>query len=125
MIEKRQQDVVALPLDPVAEKQVWNDTDAFMSDVLLEAKANASRQGDNVVLVRHVHEARATIERARDRSLREQIGIMVGGACVGAFISGFSSEMLAGPSHVQILPVVTYVVMGFLGLLISFVGLRR
>jgi len=125
MIEKRQHDIIELPLDTLAEEQVRSDVDAFTTDLLIQAKTNAHRQGDNIVLARHVREALATIERVRDRSWREQLGLMLGSALVGGFIPGFYTEVAAGPSHMHTPLLVGYVVMGFVGMLLAFLGLRR
>lgn len=125
MIEKRQQDIIELPLDPVAEEQVRSNVEAFTTDLLMQAKTNAHRQGDNIVLARHVREALNTINQDRTQSWGRQIQVILGGAFIGAFPPGFITEITAGPSHMHLPLLVIYTILGFIGMLLVFIGLRR
>jgi len=104
-----------------AEQLAKQYVDEFAASLLLQANMLASQERAEMVLSSHVEEARDLLSRERKgRWYREPL-VVFGSALFGAFIPGFITELSTG--H-QLLTVV-YTAMGFSGMLLLFLGLRR
>jgi hypothetical protein len=87
--------------------------------LLLQSKLLANQ--DEIVLAKHVEEAREIINQERNRTWHRQLLIVLGSALFGAFVPGF----IAGISSNSRILTVIYTLLGFLGTLLLFLGLRR
>lgn len=106
---------------PRAEQLAQEYVDEFAASLLLQAKMLASQERAEMVLSSHVEDALEVLRRERKRRWYRELLIVFGSALFGAFIPGFITELSTG--H-QILTVV-YTAMGFSGMLLLFLGLRR
>lgn len=108
-------------LHPHAEEVARQYVDEFAASLLLQAKMLAFQEKADLVLSNHVDEARDVIQRERKKRWSKDLLIVVGSALFGAFIPGFITELSAGHHFL----LTTYTNMGFLGMLLVFLGLRR
>jgi hypothetical protein len=108
-------------LHPHAEEVARKYVDEFAASLLLQAKMLAFQEKADLVLSNHIDEAREVISRERKKRWSKDLLIVVGSALFGAFIPGFITELSAGHQ----LLIVVYTIMGFLGMLLVFLGLRR
>ena len=104
-----------------AEQLAKEYVDEFAASLLLQATMLASQERAEVVLSNHVDEAREILIKERKTRWYRELLIVLGSALFGAFIPGFITELSIG--H-QLLTVV-YTAMGFFGMLLLFLGLRR
>ena len=88
---------------------------------LLQAKILAFQEHADLVLSNHIDEALQVISRERKKRWSRELLIVLGSALFGAFIPGFITELFAG--HQML--IVVYTSMGFLGIILVFLGLRR
>jgi hypothetical protein len=108
-------------LHPHAEEVAKDYVDEFASSLLLQAKMLAFQEHADLVLSNHVEEALEVISRERKKRWTRELLIVIGSALFGAFIPGFMTELSAGHQ----LLIVVYTSIGFLGMLLVFLGLRR
>ena len=106
---------------PRAEQLAAEFVDEFAASLLLQAKMLASQERAEVVLSNHVEEAREVLIRERKKRWYRELLIIFGSALFGAFIPGFTTELSTGRQ----LLIVVYTAMGFVGMLLLFLGLRR
>jgi len=99
-----------------AQKLIAN----FATSLISQAKLLAFRREAEVVLSRDVDDALSAITLGRTQSLRKQLVIAFGGAMFGAFLEGFIGAL----SPVNVIQIVLYVIMGFIGMFLVFWGLR-
>ena len=95
--------------------------DEFAASLLLQAKMLAFQENADMVLSNHIEEARQVIRRERKQRWARELLVVMGSALFGAFIPGFITELSAGHK----LLIAVYTTMGFLGMLLLFLGLRR
>jgi len=95
--------------------------DEFAASLLLQAKMLAFQENVDLVLSNHIEEARQVIKREREKRWSRELLIVLGSTLFGAFIPGFITELSAGHQ----LLIAIYTGMGFLGLILVFIGLRR
>ena len=116
-----QMEAVEKDLHPEAEKRAKQYVNDFATSLLLQAKIIAFRTKADVVLSNHVDEALDSINRDKKQTWSRELLIILGSAFVGAFIQGFISELSSGNS----LLIATYTVLGFVGMFMVFLGLRK
>jgi hypothetical protein len=114
-------EVLNKELHPHAERVAREYVDEFAASLLLQAKMLAYHERADLVLTNHVEEALDAINRQRKKRWTRELMIVIGGALFGAFIPGFLTELSSG--HQLLLAV--YTTLGFLGMLLVFIGLRR
>jgi hypothetical protein len=102
-----------------AEELAKQYVDEFAATLLLQSKLLANE--DEIVLVKHVEEAREIINRERKKTWHRQLLIVLGSTFCGAFIPGFIEGISSSSSVLTVI----YTCVGFLGMLILFLGLRR
>jgi len=108
-------------LHPHAEQVAKEYVDEFAASLLLQAKMLAFQEHADLVLSNHIEEALQVINRERKKSWTRELMIVIGSALFGAFIPGFMTELSAGHQ----LLIALYTSMGFLGIILVFLGLRR
>lgn len=108
-------------LHPHAEQVAKEYVDEFAASLLLQAKMLAFQEHADLVLSNHVEEALQVISRERKKGWTRELMIVIGSALFGAFIPGFMTELSAGHQ----LLIALYTSMGFLGIILVFLGLRR
>jgi hypothetical protein len=116
----RQIDAIEKELHPQAEEVIKQHVNDFATSLVLQAKLLAYRLKADAVLSTHVDEALDSITKKKQTWSRE-LGIIIGSALFGAFVQGFISELAGGNSVL----IATYVVLGFIGVFLVFIGLRR
>jgi hypothetical protein len=104
-----------------AELRAREYIDSFAEALLLQSKTLAAIQEADVVLSTHVDDARDIIIKAQKRGRARELTLIFGSALLGAFIQGFPTELAAGRKVMTLV----YTALGFLGMLLIFVGLRR
>jgi hypothetical protein len=117
----RSLEALSKELHPHAEQLAREYVDEFAASLLLQAKILAFQENADLVLSNHVDEARQVISRERKKRWVRELLIVVGSALFGAFIPGFITELSAGHPFL----IAVYTIMGFLGMLLVFIGLRR
>ena len=106
-----------------AKSLAKNCVNDFATSLLLQAKLIAYQQKADVVLSRHVEEARDVILNQRKHSRSQELSIAIGGALFGAFAQGFISELSL--PMLRPLWIAIYTVIGFVGIFLVFWGLQR
>jgi hypothetical protein len=114
-------DVINKQLHAHADEVARAYVEEFAASLLLQAKMIAFREKADLVLSNHVDDAIQVINREQKKRWSRELLIVVGSALFGAFIPGFITELSAGHQ----LLIVVYTSMGFLGILLVFIGLRR
>jgi len=117
----KQTDIVNLELHPQAQTRARERINEFGTSMLLQAKLIAYKTKADLVLSRHIDEAVNTMYTEHKQSWTKELLIIVGGALFGAFIQGFVTELSTGNK----LLIAIYTLLGFVGMLLVFVGLRR
>lgn len=108
-------------LHPQAANLAREFVNDFAISLLLQAKTIAYQQKADVVMSSHIVEAREILQAEHKKSWSREILIILGSALVGAFIQGFTTELSGGNTFL----IAIYTVMGFIGILMVFWGLRR
>jgi hypothetical protein len=93
----------------------------FSISLLLQAKTIAYQQKADMVMSSHVAEAREILQSEQKKSWSREILMILGSALLGAFIQGFTTELSGGNTFL----IAIYTIMGFLGMLMIFWGLRK
>ncbi len=98
-------------LDSQAQARISRLTQDFTEVLLTRSKVRAHENGDDLVLPRHVDEARREMAQAGcSRSKSRDLAITVGSAVFGFAIQGFATEVSA--STILPLWVTIYAVLG-------------
>lgn len=108
-------------LHPQAKQLANEIVDEFAASLFLQGKILAFQEHADLVLSNHIEEAHQVLRRERNKGWSRELLIMIGSTLFGAFIPGFISELSAG--HQLLIAVYTF--MGFVGIILVFVGLRR
>ena len=114
-------EVLNRELHPHAEQVAQEYVDEFAASLLLQAKMLAFQERADLVLSNHIEEAIQVINRERKKGWTRELMLVLGSALFGAFIPGFVTELSAGHQ----LLIALYTSLGFLGMLLVFLGLRR
>lgn len=117
----KQTDAVSIELHPQAKNLARRYITDFATTLILQAKILAFRRGAELVLSNDVEEALDTITKERTQTWARQLVIVLGGAFFGAFVQGFVTELSTGNA----LLIAVYTILGFIGMLLVFWGLRR
>jgi len=118
-VPRNADEIIAKNLHQSAEAKIGEYTGSFANTVVLQSKIQAYAERAEVVLSRHVDEAMDHIMHQRKIDwIREGFKI-VGGAFVGAFIPGLITSLHAN----DITATVIYIVLGFIGMLMVFLGI--
>ncbi len=120
-MSNNQTEVINTEIHPQAGFAIKKYTHDFATSLLLQAKTIAYRSKADVVLSSHVDEALDKIYKDRKQSSTKELLIVLGGAFFGAFIQGFISELSSGNAVL----IATYVFLGFIGMFMVFLGLRK
>ncbi len=115
------QEVTEKELHPQATELAKKYVRDFASSLLFQAKAIATNKKADVVLSSHVEEALKTIQKQQEDSWINEVCKIIGSALFGAFVQGFVTELEAGNTPL----IVTYTIMGFVGVFLIFYGFRR
>jgi hypothetical protein len=108
-------------LHPQADSLVKESIDSFTTDLLLQARILARH--DELVLRSHVKAALEIIRKRKSRNWQQELFILLGGILFGTFIPGFLTEL----SQQSVRPtwIITYVLLGFIGATLVFIGFFR
>ncbi len=105
--------------------QAANLSREFVNDyavaLLIQAKIIANQQKADVVTSNHIIEAHEILQSEHKKNWSREILMIIGSALLGAFIQGFASELSTGNTIL----IATYTVMGFIGMIMIFWGLRK
>lgn len=116
-----QREAINQDLHPHAKALIRELVSEFATSLVLRSKlVSYGRQAD-LVLTNHVREANEALRSEPRKSWRAQLMIVIGGALFGAFIPGFIGEL--GSESPTVLSVFT--IIGFVGMFLVFLGLRR
>jgi hypothetical protein len=118
---QHQLDAMKIDLHPQATELIRKTVRQYSVSLLLASKLTAYRLRADLVLSNHVEQALQAISFQKEGSWYKQVGIIVGSALFGAFVQGFVNEVSSG----NVLLIVTYTILGFIGMFLVFVGLRR
>jgi hypothetical protein len=110
---------IEIPLHVNAQARIQRFVDDFATSLVLQAKLLAFRERADEVLSPHVEEA-LDIVKYKGRGWWRDLITIVGGALFGAFIPGFFDAL---PKH-DTRATVIYTAMGFIGMLLVFLGIR-
>lgn len=114
-------EIISRKLHSLAKDQAKQHIDEFASALVLQAKILAFREKAELVLKRHIDEALDFTLSQRKKEWTNEFLKIVGGALLGAFVPGL---MTALPAH-DTTSAIVYIVVGFGGMLMVFVGLSR
>lgn len=118
-ITRNPDEVVAKQLHASAKDRAKEHIDEFATTLILQAKIIAFREKAELVLKRHVDEAFEFIFAKKQREWARELFKILGGALVGAFVPGLITSL---PSN-DITGTVIYIVLGFIGMALVFIGL--
>jgi hypothetical protein len=104
-----------------AEQRAREYIDDFAESLLLQSKTLADIQEADVVLSTHVDDAHNIIIRAQKKGWERELFLILGSALFGTFLQGFITELTAGHKGL----VIVYTFLGFLGMIMVFIGLRK
>ena len=113
-------DAIDKEFHPQAEKLIKQYISHFATSLILQAKTLAFKNDAELVLKNDVQEALDKITKERNQIWGKQFTIVVGGAFFGAFIQGFVTALSA--DNTSLLAI--YTLLGFVGMLFLFIGLR-
>lgn len=117
-----QREAVNQDLHPQAQALIKELVGDFSTSLILRAKIISFERRADVVITNHVREAHESLRPADyRRSWGGQLMTVVGGAMFGAFIPGFISGLGGGSTTMLSI----FTVVGFAGMFLVFVGLRR
>lgn len=108
-------------LHPEAAESARELATNYAAALVLQGKLLAAQQRANQVQSIHIEQARDLIAEGQRRGWRREILLVMGSALVGAFFQGFITELSAGHKTL----VAVYVALGFIGMALVFIGLRR
>jgi hypothetical protein len=111
---------IEIPLHVNAQARIQRFVDDFATSLVLQSKLSAFRERADEVLTRHVEEA-LDIVKYKGRGWSRDLSTIVGAALFGAFIPGFIDAL---PKH-DTRATVIYTALGFIGMLLVFLGIRR
>ncbi|MBN8581882.1 MAG: hypothetical protein J0L96_14530 [Anaerolineae bacterium] len=120
-MENGQLRAVEMEMHENAPKKARQHINQFSTSLILQAKIIAYRTKADIVLAQHIDEALDTINSEKKQSWSRELLIILGGTFTGAFIQGFVSELSSGNT----LLVAIYTILGFVGMFMVFLGLRR
>jgi|SRR5215213_8833265 len=112
----KRSEIVNYEMHALAKEHIENLIMHFAATLVVQAKTLAYQRHDDNVTQNHVDDALNIIQQERiQKRLRNWIGVL-GGALVGAFVSGFIQELSVGtrPGWIAI-----YVTLGVLGLVLT------
>ena len=121
MMLNSQLEAIDIDLHPEAAKRAKQYVVEFATTLLLQAKLIAFRAKADVVLSNHIDEALDLITRDKRKTWSRELLIILGSAFFGAFIQGFISELSSGKASL----VAIYTILGFVGMFMVFLGLKR
>src|SRR5689334_17119280 len=106
-----------IELHEQAERQIREHVNNFAAALLLQSKVLAFQRKADVVLSVHVDEALKIIQLEQKQTWSKTLMTIVGGGLFGAFIPGFITE-LSGSRNVLL--IVIYTILGFIGMILTF-----
>ncbi len=118
-----QTQVANIALHPQADQLAREYIANFTDSLNLESKTLAVIEKADIVLSTHVIEARRIIIKQQKRDWKKELLIILGGALLGAFFPGFTTELNSATPNKNLL--VAYTGMGFVGMVLIFLGIRR
>ncbi len=118
----QQTEVLNRELHPQAKDFAQKCIRDFAISLLLQAKMLAYRQKAEIVLSNHIKEAEELINSGKKPRRIDEFLIILGSAFFGAFMQGFITAL--STTGVQI-PNLIEIVVGFIGITMVFVGLRK
>lgn len=111
--------IIAKPLHQSAGEQAKKYVDDFATTLVLQAKLFASLENAELVLRRHIDEAVKFILSQKTRDLTKEFVKIIGGALIGAFVPGLITAL---PTH-DTTSILIYIGLGFVGMIMVFIGL--
>lgn len=118
----RYRNIVNLPIEKKAESLIYDQVDDFAARIIAQARLTANAQGDNVVLERHVREALEHITRQQKSGKVKQLMADLGNIMLGAFLTGFVTEVTINAAHLNVVALVVWVIAGLGGLAFTLIG---
>jgi hypothetical protein len=120
MVNKRLDEVINKDFHPQAKELIIQFVEHFATTLILQAKTLAFNRDAELILKNDVQDALDSITREQKQIYRKQFVIVIGGALFGAFVQGFVTSL----SDNNTILLAIYTVMGFVGMLFLFIGLR-
>jgi hypothetical protein len=112
-------DILGMELHPNARDRIKEHVDHFSRLLLIQAKTLAFSDNADIVSSSHVDKAlELAISEKKRRKLKEVFKIL-GGAFIGAFVSGFYNSLTAN----EPLAIVFYVALVLTGVTLVFLGI--
>lgn len=116
-----QKAVIEKALHPEAKKLAKQYIKEFSESLLMQSKAIATIKKADVVISSHVEEALKILKSKQEDSWLSEFNKIIGGALFGTFIQGFTTELEKGNTTL----IVTYTIMGFVGMFLIFWSFRK
>lgn len=115
-----QDPIVHKKLHTNARDKIRNHVKNFLTSLTLQAKLQAFKENADEVLSPHVEEAYITIISRRKETWLKKMSTIIGGCFFGAFIPGFVNALSKGDT----LLIITFTIMGFIGMFLVFLGIK-
>lgn len=112
-------EIISKQLHSSAKDKAKEHVDEFATALILQAKILAFREKAELVLSRHIDESFEFIFQKKQREWARELFKILGGALVGAFVPGLITSL---PTH-DIAGTIIYIVLGFIGMALVFIGL--
>lgn len=112
-------EIVDKQLHPLAKEQATKLVNELAITLVLQAKTLAFREKAELVLKRHIDESLEFILHHKKREWISEFLKIIGGALIGAFVPGLITSLPAN----DITSTIIYIVLGFAGMIMVFIGL--
>ena len=117
---KKSDEIINIPLHKNARELIRLNIDDYGSLLIIESKLEAVKNGSDEVQSNHVKNATENIGKNKKKWIYEFFKI-IGGTLFGGFFPGFITSITN--SNIPLL--ITYTGLGFLGLMLIFIGLTE
>jgi len=120
-MKSSQVDAIKKDLHPQAASLSREIINKYAISLLLQAKMIAYQQRADLVMSSHVNEAHEILQSEHKKNWSREILMILGSSLLGAFVQGFTTELSAGNTTL----IAVYTIMGFIGILMVFWGVRK
>lgn len=121
MTNDKQTELINKEFHPEAEKLAKDYISEFATTLIIQAKLSAFRKRAEMILCGDVDDALKTITTQHSKKWKRELAVVFGGALFGVFLKDFFTTIISGNAFL----IVAYTILGFAGMVLVIVGIRR